>query len=68
MEPNVLEPQPNASYKGMIEDHTYEIRSVTPRSGHHVEEPIKTFIESIEYYTNTLFIDPLVPPLTDPIS
>jgi hypothetical protein len=68
MEPNVLEPQPNVSYEGRIEDPTSEIGSVALGSDHHVEELVTNFVESMAYYMNPLFTDLLGPPLTDPPS
>jgi hypothetical protein len=68
MKLNVLEPQPNFSYEGMIEYPTFETRSIAPISDHHIEEMDTNFIESIESYTIPIFNDALVPPLIDPLS
>jgi hypothetical protein len=68
MEPDTQEPQHNISYESVITYHTYENGSVTPRSGHHVEEPVPTFIESLTYFVNPPFTDPIFQPLFDPPS
>jgi hypothetical protein len=52
----------------VIVDHTFDTRRVTPRSGHHVEEPVPTFIEILAYFVNPPFTDPLGQPLFDPPS
>jgi len=49
-------------------DQTSKTGSISLGSGHHVEEPITTFVESIASYTNPLFTNPLDLPLTDPPS
>jgi hypothetical protein len=68
MDPEVQEPQHNVSYEGMIEDQTSETKSVAPGIDQHIEEPITTFIESLESYENHPFTDPLSLPLIDPPS
>ena len=52
----------------MIGDQNSEIESIPSGSGHHVEEPVTTVIESLAYYMNPLFTDPLIQPLINPPS
>jgi hypothetical protein len=59
LDPDVQEPQRNPSYEGMVEEQTSETGSVSPRSIQHIEELVKTFMESLVSYAN--------PPLTDPL-
>jgi hypothetical protein len=68
MEPDTHEPQHNISYEAVIIDHTSETGSITPGSGHHIEEPVPTFVESLAYFVNPSFIDPLGQPLFGPPS
>jgi hypothetical protein len=68
MEPDTQEPQHNISYEAVITDHTSETGSIAPGSGHHVEEPVPTFIEILAYFVNPPFTDPLGQPLFDPPS
>jgi hypothetical protein len=68
MELEPQEPQHNISYEPVIIDHTFETGSIAPGSGYHIEESISTFIESLEYFVNPPFIDPLGQPLFYPPS
>jgi hypothetical protein len=68
MEPDTQEPQHNISYEAVIVDHTSETGSIAPGSGHHVEEPVPTFVEILAYFVNPPFTDPLGQPLFDPPS
>jgi hypothetical protein len=59
MEPDTQEPQHNISYKAVLIDHTFETGSIAPGSGHHIEEPIQTFVESLTSFVNPFFTNPL---------
>jgi hypothetical protein len=59
MEPDIQEPQHNISYEVVIADHTFETESIALGSGHHVEEPILTFVEIFASFVNHSFTDPL---------
>jgi hypothetical protein len=68
MEPDTQEPQHNLSYEAVIIDHTSQTGSIALGSGHHIDEPVPTFVESLAYFVNPLFTDPLGQTLFDPPS
>ena len=52
----------------MIVDHTSRTGIIASGSGHHIDEPVPTCVESLTYFVNPLFTDPLGQPLFDPPS